>query len=626
MNNGVHHARPTLEGSGLILASSLKSEIAASWRRCRELGLDPRGTSENVILSYEQFYQRRQREERHLALARPEMEFLSNQIAGHNYLIAFGDAEGTVLDVLTDVEAEDTDMSKTIVQGSIWDETLRGTNALGLVARHGSSCMVSGAEHYFASNQAITCIAAPIYRSDGGLAGILDVTSPVSTREAHTAALVGLAALNISNRIFVEAHRHELIVFCHPREEYLPTQSAGLLAFDQDGKMTGATPVARSLLPNISDLVQPMFSDIFQDGYDRALDSIHSGETALLKDRRGSGMFVRIRPTRGRLMGFRSKGRPLTVGMPALNRQSRTEETNFSMASCDDFLKQQIAITAEAAALRLPVRICGKSGSGLSETARAVHAQIPGQDHCVEVDCSIAQDSSLEFALRGNMLDSDDAATSPISGPLLDTPGNVTLILDGIEALGSRAQTVTKRLLTQFDRMSREDADHGNWALIVIERSQCAPTAKQRSDTLDLKEIWGHSFCVPALSERSDLHAIAVSLLAEFAPLARLEAEAVRLIRQLEDNLTFYSLRRLLFQLSRRDPCGSITAAKVLALLPQLAKTAETCPDCRGNAKREANCLRIRKALRECDGNISLAARRLGMSRNTVYKHAGGTQ
>lgn len=623
MNIGVHLAQPEMERGSLTMASAAETEIAASWRRCRDLGLDPHGASENVILSYEQFYARRQREERHLALARPEMEFLSHQIAGHNYLIAFGDAEGIVLDVFSDVEAQDTEITKSIVKGSVWDESLRGTNALGLVAKHGKGCTVSGAEHFFASNQTITCIAAPIFRSDGGLAGILDVTSPISQREAHTASLVGLAALNISNRIFVEDHRHELIVFCHPREEYLPTQSAGLLAFDQDGRMTGATPAARSLLPNLTDMVQPTFSDIFQDGYDRALDSIHSGETALLKDRRGSGVFVRIRPTRGRLMGFRSKARPLTLGMPALNRQSRTEDACFPMAPSDDFLKQQIAIAAQAASLRLPVRICGKSGSGLSETARAIHAQIPGQDHCVEVDCSIAQDSSLEFALRGNVLDCDETAASPISGPLLETPGNVTLILDGIEALGSRAQTVTKRLLAQCDRMSREKADHGTWALVVIERSTTAPPSSQGADAMDLQEIWGHSFCVPALCERMDLQVIAETLLAEFAPAARLDADALRLMRQLGENLTFYSLRRLLFQLSRRDQNGIITAEKVTALLPQLAKASQTCPACRGHAKREANCQRIRKAVRECDGNISLAARRLGMSRNTVYKHAG---
>lgn len=623
MDTGVHLARPLLTKAGVIMESALKSEIATSWRRCLDRGLDPLTTAPDPVVSYEDYFERRQRSARHLALARPEMELLSNQIAGHNYLVAFGDADGVVLDVFTDVEAAHSAMARTIVRGSTWDEDLRGTNALGLVAKQGKPCIVSGAEHFFEINRTISCVAAPIFRSDGSLAGVLDVTSPTSNREMHTASLVGLAALNISNRLFVEDHRHDLIVFCHPREEYLATQSAGLLAFDTDGWMSGATAVARDILPDIAELGSPTFSDLFQDGYDRALDSIHSGETALLRDRRGSGVFVRIRPTRGRLTGLRSPRNLLTMCLPALSRDTRTEGTACRMVSTDDFLKQQIEIAAETAAARLPVRICGKSGSGLSETARAVHARIPGQDHCIEVDCSIAQDSPLEFALRGHLVNRDGAPQSAVSGPLLTTPGNVTLILDGIETLGHRAQLVAKRLVAQLERMSREDADRGFWALVVTERTEDRKPRASDECASVLDDFWGHSFCVPPLCHRMDFNVIATGMLTEFAPQARLADDAVHLMRQIGEHLTFYSMRRMLFRLSRRNRTGIITADRVRDLLPHLALAADICPACRGHPTRETNCLRIRKSVRECDGNISLAARRLGVSRNTVYKHAG---
>jgi transcriptional regulator of acetoin/glycerol metabolism len=624
MNTGVHLARPLLDEKGVVLDSALKPEIADSWQRCLVAGLDPMVASEDCVLSFEKFYQRKQREERFLTLARPEMELLSGQIAGHNYLIAFGDSDGVVLDVLTDVDAEDSPLARSISPGSVWDERLRGTNALGLVVQRKRQIVVSGSEHFFAENGAISCIASPIFRSNGSLAGILDVTSPLSDRERHTASLVALSAQNISNRLFVEDHRHELIVRCHPREEYLATQSAGLLAFDEDGKMSGATAMARNILPDIAKLAAPCFSDVFQNGYNRVFDSICSGRTALLRDRRGSNVFVKIRPTHGRLAGLHAPKQRRTVALPAWKiHQPPSETPSFNLVAEDDFLKQQIQISAETAAARLPVRICGQSGSGLSETARAVHAQLPGMDHCIELDCSSVHESPLDLSLHGHMVDCDGLSRGPMSGSILETPGNVSLILDGIEGLGSRAVPIVKRLLAQLDRKARDQSDKSRWALIVTERSASKEACSHSSQPLALNDFWGHSFCLPSLSERTDVKDIAQGILAEFSTDARIEDEAIHLICQAGDSLTFYALRRLIFQLYRRNPNGALTESRVLELLPQFSNDTSTCPACEGHSSRETNCRRIRKTVRECDGNVSLAARHLGMSRNTIYKHMG---
>ncbi|MEV8466872.1 helix-turn-helix domain-containing protein [Fluviibacterium sp. DFM31] len=620
MTQGLHRARPLLDEQGVVLDSVLQPEISSSWRRCLEQGLDPCADSTDCVLTFENFLLHKQRSERPLMLARPEMELLASQIAGHDYLIAFGDTDGVVLDVLTDTQAEGTPMARSIIPGSVWNEDLRGTNALGLVAKHARRLSVLGPEHFFAANAAISCIAAPVFRSDGSLAGVLDVTSPIGDRERHTATLVGLAALNITNRLFVEDHRNELILYCHPREEYLTTQSAGLLAFDRDGRMTGATAVARDLLPDIAGLRSPHFSDVFQDGYARTLDSIQSGDNAQLRDRRGSSVFVRIRLTRGPVMGLRAPGPQLTLGLPALQiDRSDAPGPAAKRGTGDDYMKKQIELCAEAAEAGLPVRICGRSGNGLSETARTVHAHLRGKDRCIEIDCAIAKESHLDFSLRGQVVGGD----GPAFGPLLETRGNVTLILDGIEALGDRALPVTKRLLCQLDQVSRDKQAPGSWTLLVIERCSGTDACQHDRSAVAFDDFWGHSFCVPPLSERMDLGAVSQTILSEFAPDARLADDALPVVRQLGDHLTFYSLRRLLFQLSRRKSNGLIGADRVRELLPWLAGQDPVCEACQGHSTREANCRRIRKTMRECDGNVSLAARRLGVSRNTVYKHAG---
>lgn len=620
MKTEINLARPLLDDQGVVVNALLTAEIADSWQRCLDRGLDPTLTSDDCVLGFESFYQRKQHSEHYLSLARPEMELLSNQVAGHNYLIAFGDADGVVLDVLTDVEAEGSDMAQAIIPGSVWDEDLRGTNALGLVAKRHKQFIVSGAEHFFAANSTISCIAAPIFRSNGSLAGVLDVTSPLSDRERHTASLVALAAQNISNRLFIEDHRNDLIVLCHPRAEYLATQSAGLLAFNQHGQMTGATAKARDILPDIATLGAPCFSDVFQNGYDRVFGSIQSGKTAQLRDRRGSTVFVQLRLTRGQMSGLRPPQPRRSVGLPAVQMHPAAADPAPQITG-DPGLGQQIKISAETAAARLPVRVCGRSGSGLSETARAIHAQLPDMDHCIEIDCSSAQENPLEFLLHGQILDGDGLANAGPTGAMLNTAGNVTVILDGIEGLGPRALPVVKRLLAQFDRKARDETAPSRWALIVTERFASAQDCPVHDDALGFDDFWGHSFCVPPLAQRMDLQPVAQNILAEFTPHAKLTSGAVDLIRQIGDPLTFYAMRRLIFQLSRRTASGVITRDKVLELLPHLSKDSAVCPSCTGHSTREANCRRIRKTVRDCDGNISLAARQLGVSRNTVYKH-----
>jgi transcriptional regulator of acetoin/glycerol metabolism len=45
------------------------------------------------------------------------------------------------------------------------------------------------------------------------------------------------------------------------------------------------------------------------------------------------------------------------------------------------------------------------------------------------------------------------------------------------------------------------------------------------------------------------------------------------------------------------------------------------CPQCNGSPVPEETCVMIKRSWKETGGNVSLVARRLGVSRNTVYKH-----
>ena len=62
----------------------------------------------------------------------PELELLYNQIAGTNFMVAYADSEGVVINALRDEDFKNSDAGKAVIPGSIWTEQYRGTNALGL--------------------------------------------------------------------------------------------------------------------------------------------------------------------------------------------------------------------------------------------------------------------------------------------------------------------------------------------------------------------------------------------------------------------------------------------------------------------------------------------------------------
>ena len=67
-------------------------------------------------------------------------------------------------------------------------EAERGTNAIGTALALGAFCEVRGDQHYLNQNAGLNCTAAPIYRPDGHIAGILDLSAPRSSRIAMHSA------------------------------------------------------------------------------------------------------------------------------------------------------------------------------------------------------------------------------------------------------------------------------------------------------------------------------------------------------------------------------------------------------------------------------------------------------
>ena len=238
-------------------------EILDSWVRCSRAGLDLAASPPIQVVDGGDLARRRERAEvvRRLALA--ELETLCQQIAGSNFLLAFADPEGVVLDLYADNRFLTSGSATDIVTGSLWSEAQAGTNGLGTALATGRPVAVNGLEHFLFKYGDISCTAAPIRDAYGQVVGALDASSYFESRQRHTQALVQMACTQIEKLLLLHQMRERLVLAVHPRAEFLGTLSAGLLAFDAQGRLLAFNARARDLLSGLDVAPGTPFEQLF---------------------------------------------------------------------------------------------------------------------------------------------------------------------------------------------------------------------------------------------------------------------------------------------------------------------------------------------------------------------------
>ena len=240
------HARALRSrGNALPPEGQPAPDILDSWVRCLQAGMDAGARMSMPVVEAAELARRREQSAVVRRLAQAELETLSRQIAGSNFLLAFADREGVILDLYHDNRFSMSESGAGIVAGSCWSESVAGTNGLGTALVEGRSVAVTGLEHYFLQLGAISCTATPVRDAKGDVVGVLDASSYFESRQRHTQALVQMAATHIENGLLLHQLRTHWVLAIHPRAEYLGTLSAGLLAFAADGRLLAVNARAR---------------------------------------------------------------------------------------------------------------------------------------------------------------------------------------------------------------------------------------------------------------------------------------------------------------------------------------------------------------------------------------------
>ena len=670
-------------------------DILDSWARCLASGLDCRRELVVPVVPDGDLARRRERSEYVRRLAQAEMETLGRQIAGSNFLLAFADREGVILDLFADNRFSMSDSSAAIVAGSCWTEAVAGTNGLGTALQAGHSVAVTGLEHYYLSLGGVSCTATPLHDAAGEVVGALDASSYFEARQRHTQALVQMAATHIENGLFTHQMREHLVLAVHPRAEFLSTLSAGLLAFDGEGRLAAVNLRGRQLLQGLAARPGTAFEALFGESFERVLARLSRGSELLrLRDAMGSSLVGRgLSPLPARAMPvgqplhatgsdpsdpvpggvgdnvprtgplqsdagrpdgasahrLRDDGEPAGVERSAHRRAGawradalRTDghradahgaETHragtrpppvlpHESVLDDPAVRQAYAMAERALRWQVPVLIQGETGTGKELLARHLHRISGRAGPFVAVNCAALPAELVEAELFGYVGGAFTGARREGSVGMIASADGGTLLLDELRELPLALQATLLRFLDDRTvrpvggtRDRRVDvlllaATHGDLDDEVAARRFRADRL-YRLNTVRVE--------LPPLRRRSDLVAVVRQQLAAIDPLARLDDAALALLGAQRWGGNFRELRAVL---TRALLAGGpeLGAQALRAALPAAAEPAPTP----SSALQQSAAELVRREFQRSGGSVSETARRLGISRTTVYRHLRG--
>ena len=605
--------------------------ILDSWARCLDTGLQPGAALQVPVVEAVDLARRRDRSALVRRLAQAELETLSKQIAGSNFLLAFADQEGVILDLYADNRFSMSSGDAGILPGSCWREALAGTNGLGTALAYGGAVAVSGREHYFLRLGDISCTAAPVHDSQGQVVGVLNASSYYESRQRHTQALVQMAATHIENSLLVHQMRSQLVLAIHPRSEYLGTLSAGLLAFDGSGQLMAINAAGRGLLSGLDAWRGAFFEQLFAETLDSVLARLQQAWELRLRDALGSVLMARVvrRPLGGPTVALGAASVPVAPGAATPTRHlqqprhsAEATPRGEEFLADDPAVAEAVRLVEAAVKLRVPILLQGATGTGKELLARHAHRSSQRQGEFVAVNCAALPSELFEAELFGYVSGAFTGSRREGNAGLIAAADGGTLLLDEVRELPLPLQAALLRFLD--DQIVRpvggKTARRVDVQLLAATHATLEDEVQARTFREDLLyRLNTVRVTLPPLARRADLRQAVLWVLREVDAAASIDEAALpRLLRHAWPG-NFRELRSVLTRALLMRPASAqrrpLSIADIDAVMPAAPAAAPAA------SLLQRNAAQLVRADFDRTRSVSQTARNLGISRTTAYRH-----
>jgi transcriptional regulator of acetoin/glycerol metabolism len=603
----------------------LHGEHRRSWERSRSLGAvidDPRVAE--LVLGGAGLRERVDRLEPIAVLGEAVLERACAALSARDFKLLVADGEGVIVAARGGGEFSELARRARLIEGACWGEQLRGTNAIGTALTEQRPVVVAGRAHYARVYRDLVCHAAPIRDPEGRVIGVLDATSVATQIDPSITAIVGSAAAALSDLLRLRAWALAGAGVMRMVGRSLDRMSAPALLIEPSGRIARCNPLARELLA-----ARPLALEF------EALraEAMHPTGTLVLEHAR-TRLRVCVEPVES-LDGLVAlvvvlEPAPSQLGRstaPARRRSvARREPEGDPFAgifSEDAQLDAALALARSVGRSRIPVVLLAETGSGKERVAKAIHRASPrATGPFVAVNCGSLTPSLLESELFGHAPGAFTGASAKGRAGLLHAASGGTLFLDEVAEMSHAMQASLLRVLESGEllRVGATAAEQVD-VRVICATCQDLPalvaTGRFRSDLY--YRLKGVIVRLPPLRERTDIVPLARHLLVE---LAQAEGRAVpALAPAVEAKLRTYAWPGNVRELRSALAVALVLAEGGCIELAQL--DADIRADAPATAPASLDALEasaVERVLAEFRGNVSAAARKLGVARSTLYR------
>ncbi|MBK9657346.1 MAG: sigma-54-dependent Fis family transcriptional regulator [Rhodanobacteraceae bacterium] len=598
-------------------AGQVPETILQSWTRCQRLGLAAERRLQLEPVAQAELKQMRERNERLWRLARAELDGLAAGASANGSMVILTDDQGWILDAGGHPKFLDRAGRVALAPGACWNETLAGTNAIGTAIAEARSVEVRGGEHYLAPHSILSCSAAPIFDPYGQLVGVLDISGDSRVPQVHALGLAQLAVSNIEHRFFDDGIGACEVLRVHRDPALLGTAREGVLAF-RGGQLIAANQIGLQLLGlGRGDLGRVAYDHLFADTPARLRDR------GTLSDQRGRTLHGRV--------DDRADARPRRPAayLPAVAQKALGSGDALLF---DELLESELARACRVIQADLPVLVHGETGTGKEVFARELHRRCcrAGKPF-VAINCAAIPEGLIEAELFGYEDGAFTGARRHGNPGLLRQAEGGVLFLDEI---GDMPLALQPRLLRVLQE--RELSPLGGGKAVKLDFALVCATHRNLEEAIaegrfraDLYyRIAHHGIHIAPLRAHPDLPGLIDTLWRRLADGRRLSDPAVDALSRYRwpGNLRqLVACLRTLVALSDPGELIDLTALPGYLRVPSVAATANpqsAAPTAAGELN-DITTSAMRQALAACGGNVVQAARKLGISRSTLYRRLG---
>ncbi|MBP2628074.1 MAG: modulated sigma54 specific transcriptional regulator, Fis family [Firmicutes bacterium] len=657
INSYQHHVLPNWKAfiGGRNQTYGLRPQILESWVRCQQASVNPYNNSIHSKLEIADFRKMLAEKRELIKIAKPIMSNLYQFVQGSGFVVVITDEQGYIMEMFGDDDTLNNPMTKNFFQGASWCEKHAGTNAIGTALVIKAPIQVSGGEHYCQKHHCLTCSAAPIFDNVGQVIGILNMSGASAASHLHTLGMVVAAAEAIMAQLDIRRKNQELALSNNRLTNIFNTMSDGVLMVDEWGIVNQLNPAAKRILNRTEKEVLGMSIDRIFGGKTSLTKQMLSSKEAyedveIMVDTKKSAIhcLATVDPLtdeQGKVIGGVIILRPIKQIQNLVNRFSNYCATlQFSDIIGESLeVLEVIRVASLAANTSSNILLQGESGTGKEIFAQAIHNHSEQRKGpFVAVNCGVIPRELVGSELFGYV---EGAFTGAVRG---GKPGKFemasggTLFLDEIGDMPLEQQIALLRVLQEKNvmRIGGDKVIPVNVRVICATNKNLSQGVERGTFRQDLYyRLNVISITIPPLRNRvKDIHLLFNYFLnkierdrgckfsVEPAVIECLERFGwpgnVRELQNVVERAVSLTEGEVItiahLPIEVYAPQGTVYPQTQALLLPALKESFGR--EQRRQLLDAAERQQILMLLSKCGGNISVVARELGVSRNTLYR------